>query len=126
MQQVLNDLTKTLDHFLNDNIKSILSFAKVITTPEEHDILIQMLKIVLKRRLHSSKEIIVLIKHCILIRRLIEISTQFPQNQRLTFYRVLLSLDENHYNSPFTNSHIQAELESVYNEMARRTDVMLN
>lgn len=78
-----------------------------------------LLKIVMKRRLFASKEIIVLVKHCLLVRKLIEVLGEFPREWRMRFYGVLGNVEENHYNSPFTESQVREEVNGIYREIGK-------
>lgn len=120
VSQVINDLNRNLDNFLNDNIKCLLSLARGAESNEEYEGVLNILKIVIKRRLFASKEILILVKHCLLIRGMIQIIDLFPNQYKLKFYRLILSPEENHYNSSFSNTQIMDEIDRINKEIPGR------
>lgn len=71
IEQVDDDLQYYRDNFLNDNIRSILTFANVLTDEAAFNQLLQLIKLLLRRKFAAPSELVVLIKCCFLFRRLI-------------------------------------------------------
>jgi hypothetical protein len=123
IEQVSEDLRYCRDNFLNENIRSIITFASILNEQADFNRLLQIVKQVLRRKFTTPQELVVIIKFCFLLRRLITLSDRFSQERRMSLYREILEVHQNQYNSTFNNADIINEVKLVQSRLNMATGI---